>query len=47
MIDQNTQVQSYMHLQVTKPYIALKPEAYISIRKQEELVMNFTVRNLL
>ena len=50
IIDQNTQVQSYMHLQITKPYIALNSETYISIRQQElrtckELVMNFTVRN--
>ena len=30
IIDQNTQVQSYMHLQVNKPYIALNSETYIS-----------------
>ena len=35
IIDQNTQVQSYTHLQVHKPYIALNSETYISIRQQE------------
>ena len=35
IIDQNTQAQSYMHLQVNKPYIALNSKAYISIRQQE------------
>ena len=35
IIDQNIQVQSYMHLQVNKPYIALNSETYISIRQQE------------
>ena len=35
IIDQNTQAQSYMHLQVTKPYIALNSETYIFIRQQE------------
>ena len=35
IIDQNTQVQSYTHLQVNKPHIALKSENYISIRQQE------------
>ena len=30
IIDQNTQAQSCMHLQVNKPYIALRPETYIS-----------------
>ena len=35
IIDQNTQVQSYTHLQVNKPYIALNFETYISIRQQE------------
>ena len=33
--DQNTQAQSYMHLQVNKPYTALNSETYISIRQQE------------
>ena len=32
IIDQNTQAQSYMHLQVNKPYIALDSETCISIR---------------
>ena len=31
IIDLNTQVQSYMHLQVNKPYIALNSKTYISI----------------
>ena len=35
IIDLNTQVQSYMHLQVNKPYTALNSETYISIRQQE------------
>ena len=35
IIDQNTQVQSHMQLQVKKPYIALDSETYISIRQQE------------
>ena len=35
IIDQNTQADSYMHLQVDKPYIALNTETYITIRQQE------------
>ena len=35
IIEQNTQAQSYTHLQVNKPYIALNSETYISIRQQE------------
>ena len=35
IIDQNTWAQSYTHLQVNKPYIALNSETYISIRQQE------------
>ena len=35
IIDQNTQAQSYTHLQVNKPYIALYSETYISITQQE------------
>ena len=35
IVDQNTQVQSYTHLHVNKPYIALNSETYISIRQQE------------
>ena len=33
--DQNTQADFYMHLQVDRPYIALKSETYITIRQQE------------
>ena len=51
-IDQNTQAQSYMYLQVNKIYIALNSETYIFIRQQElrtskELAMNFIVKNFL
>ena len=35
IIDQNTQAQSSTHLEVSKPYIALNTEMYISIRQQE------------
>ena len=35
IIDQNTQVQSYTHLQIHKPYIALNSETYIPMRQQE------------
>ena len=35
IIDQNTQVQSYTHIQVNKPYIVLNSETYISISQQE------------
>ena len=35
IIDQNTQAQSYTHLQVKKPYIALNSETYIFVRQQE------------
>ena len=35
IIDQNTEAQPYMHLQVNKPYIALHSETYISIWQQE------------
>ena len=35
IIDQNTQAQSYTHLQINKPYIGLKSETYITIRQQE------------
>ena len=31
IIDQNTHVHSYTHLQIEKPYIALNSETYISI----------------
>ena len=32
IIDQNTQADSYTHLQVDMPYIALNSETYITIR---------------
>ena len=35
IIDQNTQAQSYTHLNVDRPYIALNPETDITIRQQE------------
>ena len=31
LVDENEQVQSYMHVQVKKPYIALNSETYISL----------------
>ena len=51
-IDQNTQAQSYTHLQVNKPYIALNSETCISIGQQElrtckRFDMNFAARNFL
>ena len=35
IIDRNENAQSYMHLKVTKPYITLNSETYISLRIQE------------
>ena len=35
IIDQNTQAQSYTHLQIKEPYIASNTETYITIRQQE------------
>ena len=35
ILDQNDKAQSYMHLQINKPYIALNSETYISLRQQE------------
>ena len=35
IIDQNTQAQSYTHLQIKKPYIVSNTETYITIRQQE------------
>ena len=35
ILDQNDKVQSYMHLQIEKQYIALNSETYISLRQQE------------
>ena len=52
ILDQYDKTQSYMQLQIRKPYITLNSETYISLRLQElkhvkGLVMNFTVRNFL
>ena len=52
IVDKNEQVQSYTHLQVKKPYIALNSETYISLRNQElntckKMVMSFIVKNYL
>ena len=35
ILDRNNKAQSYKHLQVRKPYIALNSETYISLRQQE------------
>ena len=35
ILDTNTDAQSYTHLHVNKPYIALNPETYISLTQQE------------
>ena len=35
ILDQNHKAQSYMHLQIQKPYIALNSKTYISLRQQE------------
>ena len=35
IVDHNDKVHSCMHLQVSKPYIALNSETYISLRQQE------------
>ena len=35
IINRNENAQSYTHLKVTKPYIALNSETYISLRIQE------------
>ena len=35
ILDRNTKAQSYTHLRIEKPYIALNPETYISLRQQE------------
>ena len=34
-MDQNKKAQSYTHLRISKPYIALNSETYISLRQQE------------
>ena len=35
VLDQDTKAQSYTHLRIKKPYIALNSETYISLRQQE------------
>ena len=35
ILDQNIKAQSYTHLRIKKPYIALNSETYISLRQQE------------
>ena len=35
ILDKNDKAQSYLHLQIKKPYITLKSETYISLRHQE------------
>ena len=35
VLDQNTKAQSYTHLKIKKPYIALNSETHISLRQQE------------
>ena len=35
ILDKNIQAQSYIHLQIRKPYITLNSETYISLRQQE------------
>ena len=35
ILDTNTNAQSYMHLQIRKPYITLNSETYIFLRQQE------------
>ena len=35
ILDQDIKAHSYTHLQIEKPYIALKSETYISLRQQE------------
>ena len=35
ILDQNTKAQSYTHLEIKKPYVALNSETYIPPRQQE------------
>ena len=35
ILDQNTKAQSYTHLRIKKPYIALNSETYMPLRQQE------------
>ena len=50
IIDQNTQADSYVYLQVDRSYSTLNSETYITIRQQElrtckRIGYEFTVRN--
>ena len=52
IVDENEQAQSYTHVQVKKPYIALHSETYISLRIPElnackKIGYGFIVRNYL
>ena len=52
ILDRNDEAQSYMYLQVRKPYIALNSETYISLRHQElrsckRMTMSSVVKNFL
>ena len=35
IVDQNKKANSYTHLQINRPYIALNSETYILIRQQD------------
>ena len=35
IVDYNKQAHFYTHLQIDRPYIALNPETYVSLRQQE------------
>ena len=50
IVYQNKHANSYTHLQIDRPYIALNSETYISIRQQElrtykKIGYNFTPKN--
>ena len=52
ILDTNTDAQSYTHLHMNKPYIALSSETYISLTQQQlryvrRKVMNFIAKNYL
>ena len=52
ILDKNEQAQLYTQLKISKPYIALNSETYISLCTQEldtckEWDMNITVKNFL
>ena len=36
ILDTNTEAQSYTHLNIKKPYLALNSETYISLTNQED-----------